>query len=209
MYAEVYNSIDADTILTICVSSDLSGTFQAARAGRDLVSSHRRIEVMDSRHAAMGEGFVVMRAARAAADGRSLAEVVDIAHDTAEKSSFLCTFQTLEYLKRGGRIGAAQAFLGSLLKINPLISLQDGVVHPAGKTRTRAQAVDRLVSFAAAFKHVEEIGVEHTSCPEEADMLIERLAEVHPGKGILCSGMTPVIGAHTGPGLLLVAVCGV
>jgi len=133
---------------------------------------------------------------------------VATARAAAARSDMLCTFDTLEYLRRGGRIGNAAAFLGSLLKVNPLLTLREGTVQPAGRTRSRAGAVDRLYEYAAGFRRIEELAVEHTACPEEAEALLDRLSALHPRERIFLSKMTPVIGAHTGPGLLLVGVLG-
>jgi DegV family protein with EDD domain len=139
----------AGEILVITLSSRLSGTFQAALQGRQLMRRRARVEVLDSGTAAIMEGFAVLRAAEAARDGASLEQAAEAARAAAARSDMLCTFDTLEYLRRGGRIGGAAAFLGSLLKVNPLLTLRDGVVQPAGRTRSRAGAVDRLYEYAA------------------------------------------------------------
>jgi DegV family protein with EDD domain len=115
---------------------------------------------------------------------------------------------TLEYLHRGGRIGKAQAFMGSMLKINPIITLKDGLVEPANRVHSRAKAIDALYNFAAGYSHIDGLAVEDAACPEEGDLLVERLSAIFPKERILRSRTTPVIGAHTGPGLLLVAVLG-
>jgi DegV family protein with EDD domain len=150
----------------------------------------------------------VMKAARAAKDGAKLDEVMKVVYQNIPRASFLAAFDTLEYLRKGGRIGRAQAFLGSMLKINPLITLKDGLVEAAGRTRSRAKAVDQLYDFAASYSHIEEMAVCDTSCPEDAEALVERLGAIFPSERIYRSKMTPVIGTHTGPGLLLVAVLG-
>jgi len=209
-FAEAYDrqAAAAEELLVITVSARLSGTFQAALQGRNLIGRRARVEVLDSGTATMTEGFVVLRAAEAARAGASLGEVLEAARRAAARVDFLCTFDTLEYLRRGGRIGAAAAFLGSLLKVNPLINLRAGLVQPAGRTRSRARAVDQLYAFAAGYSLIEELAVEHTACPEEAESLIGRLAVLHPRERIYLSKMTPVIGTHTGPGLLLVGILG-
>jgi DegV family protein with EDD domain len=120
----------------------------------------------------------------------------------------LAAFDTLEYLRRGGRIGAASAFLGSLIAINPLIELRDGVVQPAGRTRSRRKAVEQLISFVSGYSRIDGLAVENSACQEEADELADRLGALHPKERILRTRMTPAIGAHTGPGLLVVAVLG-
>jgi hypothetical protein len=118
------------------------------------------------------------------------------------------TFDTLKYLQRGGRIGAAKVFLGSLLQINPLITLQDGLVAPAGRTRSRAKALSALQEFVEDYASIEELAVGNAACPADAEALIERLGAIFPKERIHRSNTTPVIGAHTGPGLLVVSVMG-
>ena len=103
---------------------------------------------------------------------------------------------TLQYPRRGGRIGKAQAFLGSILKVNPLITLRHGVVETAGTTRSRAKAIERLYEFAMGYSYTEEVAVEDTACPEEAEALVERLNARFPKERIYRSKMTPAIGTH-------------
>jgi DegV family protein with EDD domain len=133
---------------------------------------------------------------------------MDTARKTISRVDFLSTFDSLDYLRRGGRIGTAQAFLGSMLKVNPLITLRDGVVQPAGRARSRSKAIQRLYEFAASYSNIEEMAVEDTACPDEAEILVKRLSTIFPEEHIYRSKMTPAIGTHTGPGLLLVAVLG-
>jgi len=198
----------ADEVLAITLSAKLSGTFHSALQGKELMERSCRLEIVDSGWAALAEGFIVMEAARAAKAGAKLEEVKETARATAERVDFLAAFDTLEYLRRGGRIGAAAALLGSILNINPLIGLRDGLVHPVGRTRSRRKAVDQLLQFASGYASIEAMGVECTACEPEADALVERLADIHPKERILRSRMTPVIGTHTGPGLLVVVVLG-
>ena len=198
----------AQEVLVITVSGKLSACYSAALQGRELVKSRCRVDVLDSGWAAMAEGFVVREAARAARTGAGLDGATGAARAAMGKVGFLATLGSLEYLRRGGRIGAASALLGSLLNINPLISLADGVVSPVGRTRSRRAAVEQLVAFAAGYARIDALAVEDTVCGEEADLLVERLSELHPKDAILRSGMTPVIGSHTGPGLLVVSVLG-
>jgi len=207
-FAEACERQEAEEVLVITVSSKLSTTYQVSLKAREMLRGRARVEVLDSGTATLNEGFVVLRAAEAARAGATLDQVREAALRTRARVDFLCTFDTLEYLRRGGRIGAAAALLGSLLRVNPLINLRDGLVQPAGRTRSRAAAVDRLCDFAAGYSRIEELAVEHTACPEEAEALVERLSALHPRERIHRSTMTPVIGAHTGPGLLLVGVLG-
>ena len=209
-FAEVYDKLaeEADEILAIILSSKLSGTYEVALQSIGLMKRKCRVEVVDSQWAVMAQGFIVMKAAEAAKTGASLDEVIDVAQKTIPRVDMHAAFDTLEYLKRGGRIGKAQAFLGSMLRVNPLITLRDGVVEPAGRTRSRAKAIDHLYNFAVSYSHIEEMAVEDAACPDDAELLIERLGSKFPKERIYRSKTTPVIGTHTGPGLLLVAVLG-
>jgi len=209
-FAEAYDKLaeEANEILAIIVTSRLTGTYNVALQSIGLMKRKCRVEVIDSKCATMAEGFVVMKAAQAAQAGASLDEVMEVARKTIPRVDFLSTFDTLEYLKRGGRIGKAQAFLGSILKVNPLITLRDGVVEPAGRTRSRAKAIDRLCEFAMSYSHIEEIAIEEATTPNDADRIAERLSAKFPKERIYRSKPSPVIGAHTGPGFLLIAVLG-
>ena len=209
-FAEAYDKLaeEADEIMAVTVSSRLSATYEVALQSIEQMKRKCRVEVMDSLSATMAEGFIVMKAARAAKAGASLDEVMEVARKNIPRVDFRAAFDTLEYLRRGGRIGKAQAFLGSVLKINPIVTLKDGLVEPAGKTRSRAKALDHLYDFAASYAHIEEMAVADTACPDEAEALRERLGAIFPKERIYRSKMTPVIGTHTGPGLLLVAVLG-
>jgi len=208
--AGAYDKLTEDTneILAITLSSRLSGTYVVAKQSVGLMEKKCRVAVIDSEWATMAEGFIVMKAAKAAQSGASLDEVIAITRKTIPRVDFLCTFDTLEYLRRGGRIGKAQTFLGSVLKVNPLITLRDGVVEPAGKVFFRTKAIERLRSFAMSYSHIEDMAVEDTACPGEAETLVKQLSAKLPRERIYRSKMTPAIGTHTGPGLLLVAILG-
>ncbi len=209
-FAEAYDKLaeETDEILAIILSSKLSATYEVALQSIGLMKKKCRVEVIDSQWAVIAQGFVVMKAAKAAQAGASLDEVIDITRKTMPRVDFLAAFDTLEYLKRGGRIGKAQAFLGSILRVNPLITLKDGVVEPAGRTRSRAKAIERLYNFAMDYSRIEEIAVEDAACPDDAELLVERLSPKFPKERVYRSKTTPVIGTHTGPGLLLIAVLG-
>ncbi|MBN1685398.1 MAG: DegV family protein [Spirochaetales bacterium] len=209
-FAEAYDQLacEGSDVVVITLSEKLSGTYNAAVTAKTMAKGGNRVEVVDSTCAAMIEGFVAMKAAQAASQGASIEETVEVAKEASRRAHLLATFRTLEYLYRGGRIGKARAFLGSALKVHPFIGLKDGAVRPVGAATNRAKAVDKLVSFAGGFSHIEELGVEHTQSPDEAELMIDRLSQFHPRERIHVSTMTPVIGSHTGPGLLVVCVLG-
>ena len=209
-FAEAYDKLaeETDEILAIELSAKLSGTCEVARQSIGLIKRKCRVEVIDSQWAVMAQGFLVMAAARAAQARASLDELLEIVQSNIPRVDMRAAFDTLEYLKRGGRIGKAQALLGSALKINPIITIRDGLVEPAGRTRSRSKAIDHLYEFVTSYSHIEELAVEDAACPEDADRLVERLDAKFPKERIYRSKTTPVIGTHTGPGLLLVAVMG-
>jgi DegV family protein with EDD domain len=210
LFARTYARLaqQTDEILVIMLSAKLSGLYNAARQSADLIEGGCRIVVVDSGQAVMAQGFIVIKAAQAARDGATLDEILEIVRQNIPRVEMHAAFDTLEYLKRGGRIGRAQAFMGSVLRVNPIITLKDGVVEPAGRARSRSRAIDALYEFAASFKRIEGLAVEGAACPQDVDRMVERLGAIFPKEKILRSRTTPVIGTHTGPGLLLVAVLG-
>ena len=209
-FAEAYDKLaeETDEILVIALSAKLSGTYEVARQSIGLMKRKCRVEVVDSQWAVMAEGFLVITAARAAQAGASLEELLGIIRDNIPRVDMRAAFDTLEYLRRGGRIGAASAFLGSRLKIHPIITMKDGVVERGGMARSRSKAIDHLYQFTTSYSHIEELAVENAACPDDADLFVEQLSTKFPKERIYRTNTTPVIGTHTGPGLLLVAVMG-
>lgn len=209
-FAGVYNKLaeETDEILVITVTSKLSGTYEVALQSVGLMKKKCRVEVVDSQSAVMTQGFIAITAARAAKAGAGLDEVLDIARHNIPRVGMLAVFDTLEYLKRGGRVGKAQALLGSVLKINPIIGLKDGEVFPVGRERSRARAIDQLYNFVVSYHRIEEMAIEYATARDEAEMLAERISAKFPKVRILRTRAGPVIGTHTGPSLLLVSVLG-
>jgi DegV family protein with EDD domain len=209
-FADAYDKLaeETDEILAIMLSSRLSATHEVAVQSIGLMKRPCRVEVIDSERAVMAQGFLVMAAARAAQAGAKLDELIAMVRSNIPRVDMRAAFDTLEYLRRGGRIGAAQALLGTVLRIHPLITMKNGVVEPAGRARSRAKAMEHLYQFAADYERIEEMAVEEAACPEDADLLTDRLGNLFPRERIYRTKTTPVIGAHTGPGLLLVAVMG-
>ena len=209
-FADAYDKLAEKTneILVISLTSKLSATYQVALQAIGLMKKKCRVEVLDSQWAIMCQGFIAIAAARAAQSGASLDEVLAVARNTMHRVGMLAAFDTLEYLERGGRIGKAQAFLGSLLKVNPIIGLKDGEVYPHARERSRAKAIDRLYNFVTSFSNVEGLAVEYAIDLDEANRLAQRLQSKYPQVPIYLSRTSPVIGTHTGPGLIVVSVLG-
>ena len=151
---------------------------------------------------------MVITAAKAAQDKASLDEVIDATQKAVPRVDMRMAFDTLEYLKRGGRIGKAQAFLGSMLNVNPILGIKEGEIVPIARERSRAKAIDYLYNFATSHSHIEEIAIDYAATFDEAEMLVERLGSKFPKERIYRSRASPVISTHTGPGVLVVSVLG-
>jgi len=207
-FANVYNQLAEETneILVITLSSKLSGTYQSALSGRDLVEKECRIEVIDSQTVVMGLGLVVIAAAKKAQQGASLDELVDFVRRALPRSHFVAYFDTLKYLAKGGRIGRAQSLLGSMLSIKPILTIKEGEMAPVTRLRSQAAGMEYLYNFATSFPNVELAAVEHTTLPDEADKLVERLSQSIPREKIYRSTVSPVIGVYAGPNAIAVTV---
>ncbi|MHB8293674.1 MAG: DegV family protein [Acidimicrobiales bacterium] len=193
-------------VVCITLSSELSGTFASARAAasatRDLP-----IAVIDSRTCSLGEGILVLRAVTMAEKGAGLDEIVTEIEECKSRIEVVATLDTLDNLKKGGRIGGARAFVGSLLSIKPIVAIADGVVKAESKQRTRSRALRHLVdrvSSAISATGIEELGVMHAQAEDIEDFLA-MLNDVWPAERVLVGDLGPVIGAHSGPGVIAVA----
>jgi DegV family protein with EDD domain len=198
----------ADQLVSVHLSGELSGTSDAARLAAAQVGEHI-VTVVDSRSAAMGCGFPVLAAARCAADGADRAEVAEAARRTAAETSTFFVVDTLEHLRRGGRIGAAAAVLGSALAVKPILHVHDGRVVSLEKVRTTARANSRLVQRAveAAGDGPVSVAVHHLAAGERAERLAAELRERLPAlRELHVSELGAAIGAHVGPGAVGVVV---
>ena len=194
-------------VVSVHLSSQMSGTVDSAQLAAK--EAPLRVEVVDSRSLGMGLGFAVLAAARAAAAGGSLDDVAQVARDRAEASAAVFYVDTLEYLRRGGRIGPAAALLGSAFAVKPLLHLVDGHIEPLEKVRTSAKAIARLEELAVerAGQGPVDAAVHHLANPDRAASLADRLRDRLPGLGdLLVSEVGAVVGAHVGPGMLAVVV---
>ncbi|WP_153506312.1 DegV family protein [Cumulibacter manganitolerans] len=201
-------------IVSVHISSELSGTWDAARLAAVQCNSDagaQVVRVVDSRVTAMALGFPVLVAARRAAAGAGSDEVYDAAVTSLQNTSNFFYVDTLEFLRRGGRIGAARAWLGTALAVKPILHLQDGRILPLEKLRTATRAIARLkalaVEAAAAIDGDVLVAVHHLAAPERAERLRAELAEEIPSASeIVVSEVGAVLGAHVGPGMLAVIV---
>ena len=194
----------ASGIVCVNISSRLSATSQSAQAAAQAVADTVPVRVVDSRSVTLGLGMIVLEAARRAEAGGTLEEVTAAAEDASGRARVLGTLDTLENLKKGGRIGGAQALLGSLLSIKPAIEVRDGAVEPGPKQRTRSKALRFLVDKVAAEPAIEHLAVMHGAAPD-LDVLLDLLAPHFPRDQIIVGDIGPVVGAHTGPRTIGVA----
>ncbi|MET0764246.1 MAG: DegV family protein [Blastococcus sp.] len=198
----------ADRLVSVHLSSELSGTWDAARVAAQQVGEHI-VTVVDSRSAAMGSGFAVLAAARSAAAGADAATVAASAREMAAATRTLFVVDTLEHLRIGGRIGSAAAVLGSALAVKPVLHVHEGRVVPLEKVRTSARAMNRLVQRAVetAGDRSVSLAVHHLAAPDRAERLAAELRDRVPAvRELHVSELGAAIGAHVGPGAVGVVV---
>jgi DegV family protein with EDD domain len=200
---------NGDSLLCIFLSSDMSGTYSSAHMVKEMISTeceNAHIEILDSRSNCMQLGFAAIVAARAAKEGRSLEEVKVIAENNIKRSRFLFIPDNLEYLKKGGRIGGASALIGNLLKIIPILTVEDGKTTILTKVRTKKNAIntmiEKMLQDIAQFG-IGEISVHHINCYEEAKELVDKIkVRIESNIHIQICDIGPVIGLHVGHGAI-------
>lgn len=197
----------AQAVISVHLSGQVSGTVESAQlAARDVGVP---VEVVDSRLIGMATGFAVAEAAAALDSGASASEAASRARVRAAGTTVLFYVDTLEYLRRGGRVGVAAALVGSALAVKPLLTIRDGRIVPLDRVRTAGRALARLeeLAVAAAGDTAVDLAVSHLASPERAAALADRLTERIPGAGDVVVGeVGAVIGAHVGPGMVAVVV---
>ena len=194
----------APGVVAIILSGELSATIEAAQQAAQLVKDEIEVRVIDSRTVTLGLGSVVMGAASAANSGANIEEVAAIASDSVNRTQVHAALDTLENLRKGGRIGAAGSLLGSMLSIKPLIEVRNGVVEPAGKQRTRGKALGYLVGVVEQnADQIEQIFVTHAAC-DDVESFVEQVKSV-VSVDVLVGEVGPVVGAHAGIGTIGVA----
>ncbi|MFT7501926.1 MAG: DegV family protein with EDD domain [Gammaproteobacteria bacterium] len=198
----------ANGVVVVSLSGALSATMQSAElAARSIASDDSTdfdVRVVDSRTVTLGLGTIALACARAGRDGGSIDEVETLATDLAQRTRVFAALDTLENLKKGGRVGNAKAMLATALSIKPIIEIADGVVEEAGKQRTRSKALKYLVDKVKSFDgRIENLAVLHADC-SDVDMFVEMLTPHYDGD-IVIGEIGPVIGTHGGQGTIGVA----
>ena len=207
MHDTFKNLLDQDyDVLGIFLSSKISGTIQSATQALDMLEGNAsRVAVLDSLSTTMAMGMPVLTAARAAHAGENLAECLKAAENACANRGVFFLVETLEFLRRGGRIGGAQALLGNVLNIKPILELREGVIESVDKVRTKQKAMRRVIELTAeriGGRTPVRIAVTHANAEAEAQALLNAAqAELSPTETFLCP-LSPVIGAHVGPGTL-------
>jgi DegV family protein with EDD domain len=192
-------------VVSVHLSHKFSGTVETARnVAREVAED--KISVVDSGSASMGLGLCAIAAARAAKDGASREACVSAAESVARRIRVAVAFETLEYLRRGGRIGRAAAFLGGLLRLKPILTVKDGEAFPVTRARSRAKAIDELLALCTASGPPTDIVVLHTTTPDDAAGLAARAKALAPAARSYEGRFGPVLGVHGGPGMLGIAV---
>jgi DegV family protein with EDD domain len=206
-FLEIYQHLlDQDyQIMTIVLSSKLSGTLNSAIQAKAMLPAEAPIEIVDSNTTAMAMGFHLLTVARAIKQGATLAECVALAQKATGQTGVFFAVDTLEFLHRGGRIGGASRFLGTVLNFKPILELRDGKVEAVERVRTRRKSLSRIVELA-----VEQIGTRtpirlaslHANAPEDAQIVLNEASEILNPIETYFSEVSPVIGANAGPGVI-------
>jgi DegV family protein with EDD domain len=194
-----------DGIISINISSKLSGTFNSASQAKDTVTNVP-VEVIDSEILSVGLGLIVISAAKMAKAGASFQEIVESIKQNLPAAHLMGLLDTLKYVQLGGRIGKAKALLGSLLNVKPVLTLKEGEVMPAGQVRSRSKGIDRLLEFSKG-KQLKSLAIAYNTTRDEAEMLADRIGQenIFNRKNIVIARIGPMLGVHMGPGTIIVA----
>ena len=208
-FEEFFRQVGAgkDAVVSVLVTSKLSGTVASAQGARERIPE-MDVRVVDSLMTSMALGFIVLAAARAAASGESADGVVAAAEDMRDRVQLVFAMETLEFLRRGGRIGGARWLLGSALQIKPLLHMQDGTLQPLVQVRTKRKALVRMLQVVEqrlGGRQIAEAAVIDANCPDEGDAVAEQVAKRFRPSLLHRSVVSPVIGAQAGPGTVGIA----
>jgi len=205
-FAQAYTSMnDADGIVSIHISSEISGTCNSARLGAAMLPSGPPVEVVDSRLNSAGLALAVLASAGVAAQGGSMQDVVDEARRACNETRMVALFNTMKYLARGGRISPAIAAAAGFLRVKPVLTFRDGVIVRAGLVRSRDEGMARLLEFVRGMGELRNVVVSYSTSQEELSGFLERLKHVFPREPDKVFEMGAALGVHGGPGMIVVA----
>ena len=191
-------------ILSVHVSAKLSGTINSAEQAIKSLDTNK-IKIVDTGTASMAQGLVAMSAARAAKNAKSLDELADMAETTAKKTNVYVAMDTMEFLKRGGRIGKARAMLGSILNIKPIITTDNGEIVPHSRARTIKKAISSMINDMGDKNQIVEVAVLHSTTPDLAKDVLTQIDAQNLNNPGTITEIGPVVGTHAGPGCLAIA----
>lgn len=207
-FRDAYERLRADgasDILSIHISSKLSGTLASAKQGAEGIEGVR-IEFVDSGFPSLALGMGVIAAAHLARGGMPIGEVKARIEDQYARTHMFFVLDTLEFLRRGGRIGRARAVVGSLLQLKPILGMKDSEVFPIGRVRTRRRAIEDVLERVAGLRPIEQVAAVHSTTPEDLEYVAERLRGLAKDAPLVTGGIGPVIGVHAGPGLIGIGI---
>ena len=205
-FVQSYSSLqEAEGIVSIHISSKISGTYNSARLAAEMVTGGPPIEVIDSGLNSSGLAIAVLASAAVAAQGGTHAEVVEEARQACAQTKMVALFDTMKYLARGGRISPAIAVAAGVLRVKPVLTFRDGEIIRAGLVRSREEGMVRLLRFLEAMGTLREVVVSHSTTQEELALFLERLKSAYPGQVDRVFDMGAALGVHGGPGMIVVA----
>jgi len=209
-FIEIYDKLgkEADGIISVHISSKLSGTCSSALQAKEMAQARCPIEVVDSNNVSMGLGLVAVRASELVSSGKDFKQVVEETRLAVSTIGVWAMFDTLKYLAKGGRVGKAKALMGSALNIKPILAVKNGEMVPVTKARSRDKGVDILLDIAGKFKRIDDLAVMHTTTPDEAFDLADHMGELFERDRIKIARLGPALGVHAGPGTLGFAIRG-
>jgi DegV family protein with EDD domain len=199
-------ALETNEILSLHISAKLSGTCNSAQLGKERLQSKCNVAIVDSLSTSLGLGLQVVAAAKAAKAGASLDELSEMVARSVPKAHLFGLLDTLEYLHRGGRIGKAQAFLGTLLNVKPLLEVKEGEVYPLARMRNRTRGLNTICDLVKRYPRVDELALVYSTDGEDAEKLAEMLSPVFPKEKMYRARFGPVLGSHIGPRAVGVAL---
>jgi DegV family protein with EDD domain len=201
IFEQAYRELAETTneIIAIHTVGSLSGIYNTSHIAAQNIQN-AKIVVVDSKQVSMGVGWLVILAARAAQAGKRLAEIKELVNDAIPRAHLLAMLDTLEYARRGGRLGKGKAWIGTLLNVKPIVSVVDSQVVPVENVRTQKRALERMVEMTLASGNIQELSIIHAQAPELALTIQEMFTPNFPRERIVITETGPVLGAHVGPG---------